>query len=57
MLELNVKNHGAFEQLQAVYVSVVQEYMKKEGLKVLDKLIDIEFDKKIQPSCGKSLHR
>ena len=44
MLELNIKNHTAFEQLQAVYVSVVQEYMKKEGLKVLDKLIDIEVE-------------
>lgn len=44
MLELNVKNHSAFEQLQAVYVSVVQEYMKKEGLKVLDKMIDVEVE-------------
>ena len=44
MLELNVKNHGAFEQLQAVYVSVVQEYMKREGLKVLDKMIDVEVE-------------
>lgn len=44
MLELDVKNHSAFEQLQAVYVSVVQEYMKKEGLKVLDKMIDVEVE-------------
>ena len=44
MLELNVKNHGAFEQLQAVYISVVQEYMRKEGLKVLDKMIDVEVE-------------
>ena len=44
MLELNVKNHGAFEQLQAVYVSVVQEYMKRESLKVLDKMIDVEVE-------------
>lgn len=44
MLELNVKNHSAFEQLQVVYVSVVQEYMKKEGLKVLDKMIDVEVE-------------
>lgn len=42
MLEMNVKIRDSFLQLQGVYIAAVEEYLKKNNLKVLDELADIK---------------
>ena len=42
MLEMNVKIRDSLLQLQGVYIVAVEEYLKKNNLKVLDELADIK---------------
>lgn len=42
MLRLDVKIRDSFLQLQGVYIAVVGEHLKRNGVKVLDELIDLK---------------